>query len=84
MLMAVMVPRERWTDERLDQLNKKVDGGFARVDKDIRELRAEMTARFNSVDARFASIDARFDSLNRNLIVAAATIIAALIGVNVF
>lgn len=45
MLMVVMTPREKWTDERLDDLNKKVDDlktemreGFARVDADIREL----------------------------------------------
>jgi tetrahydromethanopterin S-methyltransferase subunit G len=45
MLMVVMAPREKWTDERLDDLNKKVDDlktemreGFARVDADIREL----------------------------------------------
>lgn len=42
MIMAVMV-RETWTDERLDDLNKKVDDGFARVDADLRELRAEIS-----------------------------------------
>jgi tetrahydromethanopterin S-methyltransferase subunit G len=43
--MRVMTPREKWTDERLDDLNKKVDaltaemrGGFDRVHTDIREL----------------------------------------------
>jgi len=41
MIMAVMV-RETWTDERLDDLSKKVDEGFARVDLDIRELRADI------------------------------------------
>jgi hypothetical protein len=39
--MAVMMTsRETWTDQRLDDLNKKVDEGFARVDADVRELRA--------------------------------------------
>jgi hypothetical protein len=38
MLMVVMTPREKWTDERLDDLNKKVDDGFAGVHADIREL----------------------------------------------
>ncbi len=47
MLMAVMMqPREKWTDERLDDLNKKVDDGFADVKADIRELRREMVAGF--------------------------------------
>jgi hypothetical protein len=40
--MAVMVPREKWTDERLDDLNQKVDDGFARLDRDIREVREEL------------------------------------------
>lgn len=58
MLMAVIpMPREKWTDERLDDLNEKVDRGFAetkaemregfaRIDADIRELRREMRAGF--------------------------------------
>ena len=58
MLMAVIpMPREKWTDERLDDLNEKVDRGFAetkaemregfaRIDADIRELRREMRGGF--------------------------------------
>jgi hypothetical protein len=71
--MAVMVPREpreKWTDERLDD-------GFARLDGDIRELRGEMK------DLR-SEMNARFDAMNRNLIGVGAAIIAALIGVNAF
>jgi hypothetical protein len=64
--MAVMA-REAWTDERLDDLNKKVDQGFARMD-----------ARFEHLEARF---DAKFDALNRTLLGGAAVIVAALIGV---
>jgi t-SNARE complex subunit (syntaxin) len=52
-LMVVMTPREKWTDERLDDLNKKVDDvrtemreGFARIDADIRALRRDMYAGF--------------------------------------
>lgn len=62
----MMTPREKWTDERLDDLNNKVDLGFARMD-----------ARFEHLEAR---IDAKFDGLNRTLIGSAAAIIAALIG----
>lgn len=47
------MPREKWTDDRLDDLkgtvedgfaraDKKMDDGFARVDTDIRELKGEM------------------------------------------
>lgn len=67
--MAVMMsPREKWTDERLDDLNKKVDVGFARMD-----------ARFQSLEDRF---DAKFDALNRTLLWAAVAVIVALIGSN--
>lgn len=41
--MAVMA-REIWTDERLDDLSRKVDEGFARVDADMRELRVEISS----------------------------------------
>ncbi len=82
------------SDERLDDLNKKVDDGFAdvrlemrsgfvRVNGEIRELRQEMNHRFDRVDARFDSIDARFDALNQRLFMAAVMIVAALIGVQV-
>jgi hypothetical protein len=36
------VNRIAWTDERLDDLADRMDAGFARVDADIRELRAEI------------------------------------------
>lgn len=31
--------RMAWTDERLDDLSRRMDAGFQRVDLDIRELR---------------------------------------------
>jgi hypothetical protein len=31
-----------WTDERLDDLARKMDAGFERVDRDIRDLRQLM------------------------------------------
>ena len=37
--MAVMMPRQNWTDERLDHFEKRVDERFDRIDADIRELR---------------------------------------------
>jgi hypothetical protein len=77
MLMAVMVPmpREKWTDERLDDLNKKVDDGFARVEGQVKDLRSEMNNRFEKVDARF-------EALNRNLIAGLFVIVATVIGSN--
>jgi hypothetical protein len=75
--MAVMAPREKWTDERLDDLNKKVDDGFTRLDiridrldDDIKDLLREMNTRF--------------DSLNRTLIGGFFVLLAAIIGSNAF
>jgi hypothetical protein len=36
------VERSAWTDARLDDMSRRMDAGFARVDADIRELRAEI------------------------------------------
>jgi hypothetical protein len=69
--------RESWTDERLDDfaahtdrrfdaLERRVESGFTRVDADIRDLRTEMNARF--------------DSVQRTMIQFGGVMIAALIG----
>jgi hypothetical protein len=41
--MAVMA-REAWTDERLDDLNKKVDEGFKDMRAEFRSVRGEFQA----------------------------------------
>jgi hypothetical protein len=68
--MAVMVPREKWTDERLDDLNAKVDDvraemreGFARIDADIRALRRDMYAGSFVIIAAIIGSNAVFYSL---------------------
>jgi hypothetical protein len=75
--MVVMMPREKWTGERLDDLNKKVDDGFARLDADIRELRRD-------VNEGFRGVDARFDAVNRNIMAGFFLVIATVIGSNLF
>jgi len=47
--MAVMAPRESWTDERLDDLAKHMDARFDAQQK-------HMDARFNQVEARFSDL----------------------------
>ncbi len=58
--------RNSWTDERLDDMNRRMEDGFRRVDNDIRDLRTEMNSRF--------------DGLQRTLLQTNAVIVAALIG----
>jgi tetrahydromethanopterin S-methyltransferase subunit G len=84
--MAVMA-REAWTDERLDDLNTKVDKGFDEVKGEIRDLRTEMNARFgaiedrfNSIDGRFNSIEARLDGINRSIVIGNVTMTASIVG----
>jgi hypothetical protein len=36
--------REAWTDERLDDLNHRMDWGFTEVQSEFRALRSEMSA----------------------------------------
>lgn len=75
--------REKWTDERLDDLNERVSEGFRRVDDEFRTLRAEMNSRFDAMDAkftvkfdavdgkfaaRFDAMDSRFDAMQKLMI----------------
>jgi hypothetical protein len=77
MLVVVMapMPREKWTDERLDDGFAAVKGeiadtkaemrvGFARIDADIRELRREMRAGFVVIVAAIVSSNAALIASN--------------------
>jgi hypothetical protein len=83
--------RVNWTDDRLDNLSKQVDERFKQVDHrfdrveaDVRGLRGDTDRGFSQLrgemNGRFDRLDARFDSMQRTLFLAAAGIIAALIG----
>lgn len=41
--------RAAWTDERLDDLSRRMDAGFARVDADIRGLRTDMRTEISAL-----------------------------------
>jgi hypothetical protein len=43
--LILMSVREAWTDERLDDLSKKMDQGFSRLDAEMRAL----NGRFDSL-----------------------------------
>jgi hypothetical protein len=68
--------REAWTDERLDDLTRRMDRGFDRVDRDIRELRTELKTE---MDTRFGRVEARFDSMQRMTLAAYVTAVLGLI-----
>jgi hypothetical protein len=72
--MTVMpMPKEKWTDERLDDLNKKVDKGFEDVKDEIADTKVEMRAGF-------ARIDTDIRALRRDIHAGFFVIVAAIIG----
>lgn len=52
--------RDSWSDERLDDLNTKVDRGFEQVDKRFEQV----DKRFEQVDRRFEKVDERFERVD--------------------
>ena len=48
--------RTAWTDERLDDLSRRMDAGFERVDRDIRDLRDRDARGFADVRTEFADV----------------------------
>jgi hypothetical protein len=71
------MPREQWTDERLDDLNRKVDQGFE-------DVKTEMREGFARVDADIRELRAEIAGVNRNMIAGFFVMIAAIIGSNAF
>jgi hypothetical protein len=51
--------RATWTDERLDDLARRVDDGFTRIDQELRTLRTDLGGR---IDAQGAELSARIDA----------------------
>ena len=48
--------RDRWTDERMDDLKKQADDGFADVKAEFRAVRAEIGALNRTVLAMFLTM----------------------------
>lgn len=64
--------KERWTDERLDDLNRMVEVGFGEAGADIRELRAEILGLR-------AETTERLDGLQRPITQLAVALITAML-----
>ena len=52
-----------WTDEKIDALDRKVNAGFVRVEKQLEVESARTDERFRRVDERFDEVDRRFDRI---------------------
>jgi flagellar biosynthesis/type III secretory pathway protein FliH len=64
--------REAWTDERLDDLNHRVDEGFRETHEEFRAVRAEMRAMS-------AGTNGRLDGLQRTMVQAVVAMTAAML-----
>lgn len=66
--------RGAWTDQRLDDLAQRMDAGFERVDRDVREMRGE-------IGALRAEMHGDFNALRLTLLRIGGGIMVGLVGV---
>jgi hypothetical protein len=59
--------RDKWTDERLDEMSERMSDGFNRVDRELRDVRAEIRAFRSDVRAEFGSVQAEFGSVRAEM-----------------
>ena len=59
--------RQSWSDDRLDDLNHRVDAGFARVDAQFARVDERFAQMEERMDARFARSEARMEILFERL-----------------
>ncbi|MEX2253151.1 MAG: hypothetical protein WD649_03285 [Thermoleophilaceae bacterium] len=77
--------RMAWTDERLDDLARRMDAGFERVDGDIRELRTEVRVQGTELRGEIAGLGTalrgEIDGLRITLLRVGGAMVAGLVGV---
>jgi len=78
--MAVMLPREKWTDERLDNRNQEVDTSLARIEVKL----DEHSANFDRIDKDIRELRDEIRGMNRTLFAGFLAVFAAIVGTNVF
>jgi hypothetical protein len=79
--------RQSWSDDRLDDLNHRVDAGFARVDDQFARLDAKIDSKIDAAAAElrhemqmgFHQVNARFDAMQQTMMRIGAGLIGVLI-----
>jgi hypothetical protein len=61
-----------WTDARLDDLSRRVDQGFGRIDADLRVLSER-------IDRQGAELNLRIDSLQRTMLRTTVAMMATMV-----
>jgi uncharacterized coiled-coil DUF342 family protein len=82
--MAVMAPRESWTDQHLNELSNRTDEGFRELRAEIASLRGEvgeLRAELGEVREGLGEVRAEIKGINRTLQVGFGLIGAVLTGI---
>jgi hypothetical protein len=62
--MPALLQREgkvdRWNDDRLDELSRRIDAGFAETKTEVAALRSEMSRGFEQVNRGFEQVNQGF------------------------
>lgn len=73
--------REKWTDERLDDMNERISDGFGRLDHELRDVRAEIRDLRSDVRAEFTAVRAEMGTNHRILLqLSVGTIVTMAVG----
>ncbi|HSK49822.1 MAG TPA: hypothetical protein VK889_04930 [Solirubrobacterales bacterium] len=70
--------RDLWSDERLDDLNHRVDEGFKRNEREFQAVRLEMRTEFQAVRA---DLGGQIAALQRSVVVMMATMLIGFVTV---
>ena len=70
---------DRWNDDRLDELSRRMDAGFKEMREEMREGFARMDRRFEQIDKRFEQVDKRFERLYYTLITTSFGLVVSVI-----
>lgn len=65
--MTAMMARDAWTDERLDDLNLKVDRGFTETREEFRALRRDMREEFKGVRGEFKGVRGEIEGVRTEM-----------------
>jgi hypothetical protein len=57
-----------WNEDRLDELNKRVDDGFTKVDRRFEQVESKMGQGVAEIKADLRELNGRFDSMQRTLL----------------
>lgn len=72
--------RDSWTDERLDDMSRRMELGFAEVKTELRREIGSVRQEIGSVRGEIGAMNDRLHSMQRMMIQFQGILIAALIG----